>query len=300
MKRKIAIGILVTYIPLCVAPFLGLDNEKKTENLRSNTLLINSRRDFREEMYKKVIMQRNISNAAIEKEENSFNEVSLNQEEDIQNENIEIYMVGYLNSDSNIRDFPSTTDGNIITTLVKSTQIEFSEYNQDWLKVKVDNIYGYIWKPLVSLEPINFTKYDVPKNSIKTFMPYTAITLKSSAQYKLQQMAYTGNYGIRQVDGRYCVALGSAYTTNIGQFVDLILANGNVIHCILADCKADKDTNSEGTLTVHDGSLVEFVVDSQALSRKVRYAGDISKACEEWESPVESIIVYEEGEILND
>ena len=153
---------------------------------------------------------------------------------------------------------------------------------------------------MVSLEPINFTKYDVPQNSIKTFMPYTAITLKSSVQYKLQQMAYTGNYGIRQVDGRYCVALGSAYTTNIGQFVDLILANGNVIHCILADCKADKDTNSEGTLTVHDGSLVEFVVDSQALSRKVRYAGDISKACEEWESPVESIIVYEEGEILND
>lgn len=136
---------------------------------------------------------------------------------------------------------------------------------------------------------------DVPYNRIKSFMSYRNITSKSSDQYKLQQMAYTGTYGIRQVNGRFCVAVGSAYTTQIGQYIDLVLEDGTIIPCILGDCKADEHTDSRNILT-SDGSLAEFVVDVPSLSKTVRYTGDISTACDDWESIITRIIIYDKVE----
>ena len=126
-------------------------------------------------------------------------------------------------------------------------------------------------------------------------MSYRNITSKSSDQYKLQQMAYTGTYGIRQVNGRFCVAVGSAYTTQIGQYIDLVLEDGTIIPCILGDCKADEHTDSRNILT-SDGSLAEFVVDVPSLSKTVRYTGDISTACDDWESIITRIIIYDKVE----
>lgn len=133
----------------------------------------------------------------------------------------------------------------------------------------------------------------VPKTSgIKSYMPYKAITSTGSPQYKLQQQAYTGTHGIRQVDGRYCVALGSFYTSKIGQKFDLVLENGTVIPCILADQKADKDTDGNNQITSHNGCMSEFVVDSQALDRNAKRMGDISYCEQTWKSPVKQIILY--------
>lgn len=136
---------------------------------------------------------------------------------------------------------------------------------------------------------------DVPYNRIKSYMSYKNITSKSSDQYKLQQMAYTGTYGIRQVNGRFCVAVGSAYTTQIGQYIDFVLEDGTIIPCILGDCKADEHTDSRNILT-SDGSLAEFVVDVPSLSKTVRYTGDISTACDDWESMITRIIIYDKVE----
>lgn len=133
----------------------------------------------------------------------------------------------------------------------------------------------------------------VPKTSgIKSYMPYKAITSVSSPQYKLQQQAYTGNHGIRMVNGRYCVALGSFYTSKIGQNFDLVLENGTVIPCVLADQKADKDTNGSNQVTSHNGCMSEFIVDSQALDRNAKRMGDISYCEQTWKSPVRQIILY--------
>lgn len=132
-----------------------------------------------------------------------------------------------------------------------------------------------------------------PKTSgVKSYMPYKAITSTGSPQYKLQQQAYTGTHGIRQVDGRYCVALGSFYTSKIGQKFDLVLENGTVIPCILADQKADKDTDRNNQITSHNGCMSEFVVDSQALDRNAKRMGDISYCEQTWKSPVKQIILY--------
>jgi hypothetical protein len=123
-------------------------------------------------------------------------------------------------------------------------------------------------------------------------MPYKAITSVSSPQYKLQQQAYTGKHGIRMVNGRYCVALGSFYTNKIGQNFDLVLENGTVIPCVLADQKADKDTNGNNQVTSHNGCMSEFIVDSNSLDRTAKKMGDISYCEECWKSPVKQIILY--------
>ena len=147
-----------------------------------------------------------------------------------------------------------------------------------------------------SIVPSDFSNYDVPSNNtIKSYMDYRCITLKSSNQYKLQESsAYTGDHGIRMVNGRYCIAVGSYYTTTIGQYIDVELENGNVIKGILADCKADRDTDP--TNRMHsDGSVVEFVVDTKSLDRTAKIMGDISYV-NEWNSKIVNIKVYDKIE----
>lgn len=140
----------------------------------------------------------------------------------------------------------------------------------------------------------DYESYEVPKNGIKSYMGYKAITMKSSPQYKLQHNeAYTGDYGIRMVEERYCVAVGTHFGMSIGDKFDLVLENGTIIPCILADIKANKDTDANNIITEHDGSAAEFVVDTKALVKRCKRSGDISKACDEWDSRIEEVRVYD-------
>lgn len=134
---------------------------------------------------------------------------------------------------------------------------------------------------------------NVPSNNtIKSYMDYRRITSKNSRQYKLQHsLAYTDNHGIRMVSDRYCVALGSYYTTTIGQYVDIELANGEIIKGILADCKADKHTDSTNRINPN-GSVVEFVVDTKVLDKTAKIMGDISYI-NNWNSKVVNIKVFD-------
>lgn len=207
----------------------------------------------------------------------------------------------------NIREQPSKN-----SEVIK--QVSFNEQviiigneltNGCWYTVDLDDKTGYIHKDYVSDKPINYRIYNVPCVKNKTWMPYAikkkidgtyqtvSIFAKSSKQYKLQQIAYTGDYGIRMVNGRYCVALGSHFGCEIGQYFDLILANGEIIPCIMADQKANKHTDSANIVTISTNCLSEFIVDRQALNRNAKRDGDISSCCPEWESTVKQIKVYE-------
>ena len=98
------------------------------------------------------------------------------------------------------------------------------------------------------------------------------------------------------VNGRYCVALGSYYTTTIGQWVDIVLENGEVIQGILADCKSNKHTDATNRICF-DGSVVEFVVDTKTLDKTAKKMGDISYL-NNWNSKVNSIKVYDKVEVF--
>lgn len=222
------------------------------------------------------------------------------------NEHIE-YKTMYASGDNiNVREQPSKNSEVIkqVSFNEKVIIMENKLTNDVWYTVDLDNKIGYIHKDYVSDKPINYRIYNVPCVKNKTWMPYAikkkmdgtyqtvSIFAKSSKQYKLQQKAYTGDYGIRMVNGRYCVAIGSHFECKIGQYFDLILANGEVIPCIMADQKANKHTDSANIITTSTNCLSEFIVDRNALNRNAKRDGNISSCCEEWKSHVVKIRVY--------
>ena len=202
---------------------------------------------------------------------------------------------GYLTSNMNVRSEPST-DSEILEVYPFNQKIQYQKYNDEWVEIQYKSGIAYICSEYISDEQLDYIEYIVPITSgFKSYMPYTAITSKSSPQYKLQQSTYTGTYGIRQYDNRYCVAIGTAFNADIGTYFDLILANGTVIPCIVADIKADRHTDSNNMVTIANGCLTEFIVDSSTLNRKAKRMGDISYCNEDWNSRVEKIRVYDKN-----
>lgn len=109
----------------------------------------------------------------------------------------------------------------------------------------------------------------------KCYEDFRALTATGSPQYKLQQEAWTDMYGLRRVDGFYCVALGSAFGTEIGTKYIITLSTGYEFLAILADQKADVDT-IEGHTRDRNGAVIEFIVDTNYLPADVRQMGDVS------------------------
>ena len=202
---------------------------------------------------------------------------------------------GYLTSNINVRSEPST-DSEILEVYPFNQKIQYQKYNDEWVEIQYKSGIAYICSEYISDEQLDYTEYIAPITSgFKSYMPYTAITSKSSPQYKLQQIAYTGTYGIRQYDNRYCVAIGTAFNADVGTYFDLILANGTVIPCIVADIKADKHTDLNNMVTKESGCLTEFVVDSGSLNKMAKKMGDISYCSDKWNSRVEKVRVYEKN-----
>ena len=133
------------------------------------------------------------------------------------------------------------------------------------------------------------------ENTRMSYMDYRTITDPSSDQWRLQQKAVTDPVtGIRTVNGRYCVAVGSAITTMKGAYIDVTLQNGVRIPCVLADCKRDCDTID--TFVGADGGIVEFVVDTEVLPNQVQLLGSNEAQFNGyWASPVAKIFVWDES-----
>lgn len=201
---------------------------------------------------------------------------------------------GWSTANVNIRKSPNT-ESEILDVLSFNQEISYIDYNKKWIQIKYKGKKAFVSKKYISSKECKSETYSVPSYSgYKSWMDYQMITLAGSEQKILQdEYAYTGKYGIRQINGRYCVAVGSHFTTKIGQYFDLILENGEVIPCILADQKADCDTDSDNIFTGHNGCATEFIVDADVLNYYAKRDGDISACCEEWNSPVKEIKIYQ-------
>lgn len=206
---------------------------------------------------------------------------------------IKEFQHGYTNTSVNIREAPSTSS-TILTTVDPFTIINYTYFNDEWYEIEYQESTAYIYSMYVKDGEVpDYVSYYLNSNGFKSFMGYKAITSKSSSQYKIQyNYAYTGEFGIRQVNSRFCVALGSGVNARIGTYVDLVLENGTIINCILSDQKDDKHTLDDNLTTAANGCVSEFIVDSSALESLAAKMGDISYACEEWRSPVVEIRVY--------
>ena len=111
----------------------------------------------------------------------------------------------------------------------------------------------------------------------KTFAYYTAVTARSSPQYKLlnsNKCTTDKETGIRMVDDCYCVALGSYYGTKIGTKYKITFSNGNTIKVILCDQKANRHTDSKHQYAVNNKDIVEFYVQRNMMPRAIRGRGN--------------------------
>lgn len=154
---------------------------------------------------------------------------------------------------------------------------------------------------MLTMKSVIKTQNKIPSNSVnssaipshsgnygskKTYMYYTSITNKSSAQWKIQQRATTNGYGIRviQEDGReyVCIAVGTGWHFSVGTKVFVTTTNGG-FYAIIGDIKGDRATTADH-LKGTDGSITEFIVDKNLNSHAKKmgnlnviadYSGDV-------------------------
>lgn len=133
---------------------------------------------------------------------------------------------------------------------------------------------------------VKYTPLGVPNinSSFKTWMSYKAVTNKNSQQYKfIHTYGWSDSQGFMRCAGEkelgveqdyYLIALGSFYGTTIGTKYRITLDTGKVFYGVLADCKNDKHTNATNQYVIHNGNIVEFLVDKTKLNRKVKVMGN--------------------------
>jgi hypothetical protein len=112
----------------------------------------------------------------------------------------------------------------------------------------------------------------------KTYMSYTAVTSRNSAQYKLlnSSKAYTDTKtGLRMYEGRICIAMGTGYASKIGTKINLVMANGSVVKCVLGDVKSNKHTDSTNRYQAQDGSVAEMIIDRRYFKSTSQYPSEL-------------------------
>ncbi len=102
----------------------------------------------------------------------------------------------------------------------------------------------------------------------KTYMYCSAVTDETSDQYKFlySGYCYTDPNGLIKYNNRYCIAIGTGYTKNIGDRVTLVLEDGSIVRCVVGALKAPVHTDSSNRYDVADGSVAEFIVDKKVFN----------------------------------
>lgn len=164
-------------------------------------------------------------------------------------------------------------------------------------EVKEEDIIVTVSEPvqvLTASKTIESTIFEIPPyGGMKKWLDYRCYG-GHTRQAKLQKYCITDSFGFREVDGCYCIAVGSRFKTEIGQRLDLVLKNGTVIPCVMGDQKADIHTDSTNTFsnTTRNLCCSEFIVSMGNLEHEARYRGDASFVADIWNSPVDKIITY--------
>lgn len=120
-------------------------------------------------------------------------------------------------------------------------------------------------------EIVNVCKVD--NAEYKAWMDYRTITDNTSRQYVIVSQSQVDSEGLLSYEGKYCVALGSYYGP-IGSCYRVTLSSGQIIDVIKADEKADEHTI--GGCANSNGSMIEFIVDTDVLNEQVMLLGDVN------------------------
>lgn len=204
----------------------------------------------------------------------------------------------YAKTTVNIRDKPNIKS-KIVGQIYWNDKVHIKKkINKKWYLISYKNRKGYVYRKYLKENKSKYKAYPVPRSSttFKSYEDAACISDSSKlAQGKLKKK-YHLNYqsGIWMVGNRYCIAVGSYYTKQIGVKIDLVLLrNGrkHVLKCITADSKADKDTINKHRVHT-DGSVVEFIVQTSILPYKARIRGDVSFAGKQFKGKVKQFRIY--------
>lgn len=146
-------------------------------------------------------------------------------------------------------------------------------------KVVVNDVTEVIIEIPVEDKSIVYKEYALPKNatgSFKSYMDYNTITSPSSKQKALQRFATTDADGFRKINGKYMVAMGTYYADRIGKEFRITLSTGAQLWVIIGEIKQDIHTDPNHQYVLHNGNIVEFIVDDEVLSDLSIYHGDVS------------------------
>ena len=149
--------------------------------------------------------------------------------------------------------------------------INIDQYDRKALDVAVDKMKKN--QSRVAVAGINYTENNKENTSVikafphnstfKSYMPWTALSA-SSPQGKLCAKAIKDSEtAIMTYEDRYLVALGFAYADYVGQKIDVVMESGQVIPVMIGDFKALEHTDDNNSSTVHDGSIIEFIVSNK-------------------------------------
>lgn len=203
----------------------------------------------------------------------------------------------YAKTTINIRDKPNIKS-KIIGQIYWNEKIKIlKKVNKEWYLTSYKKKKGYICSKYLRKSKKEYKVYLPPsQNTFKSYEDADCITDSNNlAQGRLKKKYHLDcRSGIWMVGNRYCIAVGSYYTKQIGAKIDLVLShNGrkHVLKCIAADSKADKDTVNQHRIH-SDGSIVEFVVSTSSLPLMARQMGDVSYAGDKFKGRIEQIRVY--------
>lgn len=208
----------------------------------------------------------------------------------------------YAKTTINIREFPNK-NSKIKGKIHWNDAVKIiKRFNKKWLQIKYKNKIRYICSKYLRKKKIRYKSYKDPiqfknTNHFKSYEDAKDITNSTELPHgRLKKQYHLDKSGVYMVNDRYCIAIGSYYTKEIGVKVDLILSNKkgkiHILKCITADSKADRDTINKHR--VHsDGSQIEFIVSINNLSKKTRLMGNISYAGKQFKGHVKEIRIYD-------
>lgn len=130
-------------------------------------------------------------------------------------------------------------------------------------------------------------KMELPQNvstESKLFTDYRFYNIDGTPHKRLQERAWTDENGLRRFNNDYIVAMGSFYSTSIGDRFKVFLDTGKSFTVIFGDGKWDADCDERHMYTPivnYDGevvaNLLEFIIDSDVLDPDVYEYGSLER-----------------------
>jgi hypothetical protein len=158
------------------------------------------------------------------------------------------------------------------TVLINDLKDENSNLNVRVSQLEKENLQPQQEEPQTQPQETTSTNH----SDFKSYMPYTTITNRASKQLELQQQAYTDSNGLRCIDGRPMIAVGTGWGVSVGDVVLVTCENNNSFEAIIGDIKDNIDTNADNKTTSANNCRCEFIVDMNELNSHIKISGNVA------------------------